>query len=406
MPNAITRFFNLINDSHSNYLDWQSKMQKNKLYLLFTLSAYIPASILSGDQITTEQNDALIEATGYNRGFNRAFLLFGIYETIIFTTNLALSLSQKYYNRPQLPNGPANTLSRNFNNAISKYILLSRTVASIYAITHTALSAKSFNKVMQENHSDTGANIITLLTYFGVMSLLSFSCVIATGLFCCAGFYPCIHPEELREIPNRGPREQLDNVLGRPLNDNPHNREDENPIAIEQQGNALARPLNNQPQNNVFITIDGEDPDNNQPRLYALNPDATNHLINNQGGRINPEIIFQIIETIRQRMIEEGLANNINQMEDRSNAQSVTIENASESHPAVAAGVVCAICLNQITAQTEQEQVENGLTSEVATLNNCRHHFHRQCLVLWDQHKNSRANCPTCREPFTLTPEV
>jgi hypothetical protein len=390
MPNIITRFFNLINNSHSNYLDWQSKMQKNKLYLLFTLSAYIPASILSGDQITTEQNDALIEATGYNRGFNRAFLLFGIYETIIFTTNLALSLSQKYINRPQLPNGPANTFSRNFNNTISKYILLSRAGASIYAITHAALSAQSFNKIMQENHSDAGANNITFLTYFGIMSLLSSFCVLTTCLFCCAGFYPCRHPEELRENPNQD--------------------EDANPRL--QPNNALARPLfNAQPFNNGLVEIDVQGLGGNQPRRLILNHDALDQFINRNVAQanppqINPEIISQIIARVTQRINAAGLLDNFAHMQDRPNAQRVSINNASDTHPAVIASVICAVCLNQITVETEQEQVDNGLTSEIATLDNCGHQYHRQCLVLWDEARRSRADCPTCRAPFTLTPQV
>ena len=258
MPNAITRFFNLINDSTLIILTGNQNAKKQIIFA-FTLSAFIPATIVSVNELTTEQNDALLEATGYNAGFNSSFLFFGIYETIIFTTNLALSLSQKYYNRPQLPNGPANTLSRNFNNAISKYILLSRTVASIYAITHASLSAESFNKVMQENHTDAGANIITFLTYFGVMSLLSTFCVLATCLFCCAGFYPCRHPEELRENLNRVNREQLDNALARPLNDqiNSHG------------GNAVAA-----------IEVEGQH--NNQLRQFILNPEAINDVIAHQ----------------------------------------------------------------------------------------------------------------------------
>ncbi len=385
MPNLLTRCFEHINNRHSSYLNWQSRMGKNKLYLLFNSAAYIPAIILSIHQITEKQSDALVESTGYNTAFNRAFLIFGLYETIIFTTNLALRLSQKYYNRPQLPDWPANNFSYNFNNAISKYILISRVAGSIYAIIHAAISAESFNEIMRENHSDAGANNITFLTYFGITSLFTYFCLLATGLFCGAGCYPCRHPEELRENPNQD--------------------EGANPAPEQQPNNALARPL----FNNVMVEIDVQGLGGNEPRRLMFDQNALDQFINRNVAQanppqINPEIISQIIARVTQRINEGGLLDDIANMQDRPNAQSVSINNASDTHSAVIAGVICAICLNQITA--EQEQVENGLTSEIATLDNCGHQYHRQCLALWDAARRSRADCPNCRRPFTLTPQA
>ena len=242
---------------------------------------------------------------------------------------------------------------------------------------------------MQENHSDAGANTVTFLTYFGIMSLLSSFSVLATCLFCCAGFYPCRHPEELRALANPEP----------------------------QPNNALARPLFNAQPNNGLVEIDIQGLGGDEPRGLRLNRDALDQFIinmtqntealNRHGVQRDPEIISQIMAGVTQGineggLNEGGLLDDIANMQDRPNAQRVTIENASETHPAVVASVICAICLDQITA--EQEQVENA--NKIATLDTCGHQYHRQCLVLWDQIKNSRADCPKCRKPFTLTPQV
>ena len=104
--------------------------------------------------------------------------------------------------------------------------------------------------------------------------------------------------------------------------------------------------------------------------------------------RIPTGILYSIII---ERLRELQAQDHTNQA--RQSPQYVTAVDSNQSHPAVISSIICAICQNEITT----EQLESGSSREIATLDRCGHHFHLDCLTLWDMPK-SEADCPSCRD--------